>query len=80
MNIVSVVSRIIINLEIKKAMESPDPAKFNPNENLTKLTRFENRSLGYDVKYIHKMIKLTPGPADYHINDIKKSQTKNFAL
>ena len=61
-------------------MESPDPSKFNPNDNLTKLTRFENRSLGYDVKYIHKMIKLTPGPADYHINDITKSQTKNFAF
>ena len=59
------VFHIIINLEIKKAMELPDPSRFNPNDNLTKITRYENRSLGYDVKYIHKMIKLTPGPADY---------------
>ena len=59
------VFHIIINLEIKKAMVLPDPSRFNPNDNLTKITRYENRSLGYDVKYIHKMIKLTPGPADY---------------
>lgn len=39
-----------LDLEIKKASELPDPAKYEVKDHVVRLTRFEERSLGKDVK------------------------------
>lgn len=66
--------------EIKRALQGPDPARFEINEKQTKLARFEQRSLGLDIKANQKLIKMTPGPGEYQYMDSQRSSTKNHGL
>lgn len=58
-------------------MDSPDPQRFNPKETLTKTNRHDKRSMGLDIKSNQKMISMTPGPADYNIQEPTRPVTMN---
>jgi hypothetical protein len=70
----------LFGVEIKKAMEGPDPERYHICENQTKTTRYEQRSLGLDIKCNQKPIKLTPGPGEYVHIDANRTSTKNHGL
>ena len=61
-------------------MEGPDPQKHKICERQTKNNRFEQRSLGLDIKSNQKLIKMTPGPSEYQYLDSMRSTTKNHEL